>query len=93
MAGGSNHIALNLIMDSDFDSVFANNILATIREAFGSVWTTNVKNVKSDISNITVTNWPIDGSVAWNGSGKIYRDDKNSADRDHVAMLWAPGQN
>ncbi len=89
----ASRIAINIIIDSDFESTFSRNALATVREAFGAIWTTNVKNVESEVTNISVTNWPIPGSTPWNGNGTIYKDNQNSADHDHVAMIWNPDAN
>ena len=84
----SDHTAVNVIMDREMDSRFAKNLLASFREAFGSVWVKQAKRGDSDLTNILVSDWPIAGATSWNGSGDIYRDDRNTADRDHVALMW-----
>jgi spermidine synthase len=87
----SERTAVNVQMDRAIDSAFAKNVLASFREAFGSVWVKDVRRERddSDLTNILVTSWPASGSVSWNGSGEVYRDDKNTADRDHVALVWS----
>jgi spermidine synthase len=80
--------AANVVMDRDMESPFARNLLATFREAFGSVWTRDVVPGDDELTNVLVTNWPAQGSARWNGSGAVYRDDRNSSDRDHVEMIW-----
>jgi hypothetical protein len=81
-------VLVNVIMDRAMDSAFARNLLATFREAFGVVWVKDSKPGDSDLTNILVTSWPAAGSAPWNGTGAVYRDQKNTADRDHVAMIW-----
>jgi hypothetical protein len=77
-------------MDRTMDSAFAKNVLASFREAFGGIWVMDVRLKKdSDLTNILVTSWPAEGSVPWNGTGHVYRDDKNTADRDHVDLVWS----
>jgi spermidine synthase len=87
----SEHTAANVQMDPAMDSAFAKNVLATFREAFGAVWVKDVRSKRedSDLINILVTSWPASGSIAWNGSGNVYRDDRNNADRDHVDLVWS----
>ena len=84
-------MAVNVQMDRAMDSAFAKNVLASFREALGGVWVRDVrlKRDDTDLTNILVTSWPAGGSVAWNGSGDVYRDDRNSADRDHVDLVWS----
>jgi len=84
----SDHVAANVVMDRDVDSAFAHNALASFREALGAAWIIDVKAGDSEITNIRVTDWPANGSERWNGSGTPYRDDRNTADRDHVQMVW-----
>jgi hypothetical protein len=31
----------------------------------------------------------VEGSAAWTGAGTLYKDDKSTADRDHVRMVWS----
>jgi spermidine synthase len=84
----SEHTAANVVMDSEMESAFARNLLASFREAFGRVWVKKVKSGDDDLTNILVTDFPVEGAFAWNESGDAYRDDRNSADRDHVKMVW-----
>jgi spermidine synthase len=84
----SEHTAANVVMDSEMESAFARNLLASFREAFGRVWVKKVKSGDDDLTNILVTDFPVEGAFAWNESGDPYRDDRNSADRDHVEMVW-----
>ena len=84
----SERTAVNVQMDRTMDSAFAKNVLASFREAFGGIWVMDVRLKKdSDLTNILVTSWPAEGSVPWNGTGHVYRDDKNTADRDHVDLV------
>jgi spermidine synthase len=87
----SERTAANVQMDRAMNSAFARNVLASFREAFGAVWVKDVrlKSEDTDLTNILVTSWPVDGSAAWNGSGDVYRDDRNKADRDHVDLVWS----
>ncbi len=85
----SGRVAANMILDADLESEFARNVLTSFREAFGSVWVKDVDHRDSDLTNYLVTNWSIAGSSAWHGDGRIYTDNRNSADRDHVAMIWS----
>ncbi len=87
----SDRVALNAVMDRDVESAFARNVLASFREAFGAVWITDVKPGLADITNIMVTSWPAGGAERWDGQGTVYRDDRNTADRDHLAMVWSGG--
>ena len=84
----SQRVLVNVIMDRAMDSAFARNLLATFREAFGAVWVKDAKPGDSDLTNILVTSWPALRSAPWNGTGTVYRDQKNTADRDHVALIW-----
>ena len=85
----SDHVAANIIMDAEAKSEFARNVLASFRHVFGRVW---IKDLDPDgdsyTSNVMVTNWDLDGSSEWRGRGRIYTDDRNSGDRDHVNMMW-----
>jgi hypothetical protein len=63
-------------------------LLASFREAFGAVWLKDVRPGDSDTTNFLVTSWRASGSIPWNGTGEVYRDDKSTADRDHVELIW-----
>ena len=85
----SDHVAANVIMDRDVTSAFAQNLLASFKSVFAEVWIKDVSpGGDSDTTNFLVTNWEIPGAKAWNGKGVIYTDDRNTADRDHVDMIW-----
>lgn len=81
--------AVNLILDREAETEFAGNVLASFRKAFGRVWIKDVKPGDEDTTNFLVTNWEVPGSAEWTGAGRIYTDDRNTADRDHVDMIWA----
>jgi hypothetical protein len=85
----SDRVALNAVMDRHMESAFARNVLATFREAFGAAWVSDVNPGDDRLTNIMVTSWPAAGTLRWNGRGTVYRDDRNAADRDHVAMVWS----
>jgi spermidine synthase len=87
----SERTAVNVQMDRAMDSAFAKNVLASFREAFGAVWVMDAKPQRkdTDLTNVLVTSWPAEGSVRWNRTGDVYRDDKNTADRDHVDLVWS----
>ncbi|MEO8027099.1 MAG: fused MFS/spermidine synthase [Bryobacteraceae bacterium] len=83
------HTAINSIMDRAVASAFARNLLASFREAFGEVWLVDVRPEDTDtFTNYLVLNWPAEGAKRWNGSGTVYRDDRNAADRDRVSLIW-----
>jgi spermidine synthase len=85
----SERTVVNVQMDRVVESAFARNLLASFREAFGAVWLVDAKPEEdSETTNMLVVSWPAQGSKAWNGTGKPYRDDRNKADRDRVAMVW-----
>jgi hypothetical protein len=85
----SGHTAVNIIVDRTLQSAFARNVLASFRDAYGAVWVQDVKpGDEEDQTNVMVTSWPAEGSTAWNGQGRVYHDDRNSADRDHVNLVW-----
>ena len=84
----SDRVAVNVVMDRDMDSAFANNVLASFRAAYGQAWIRDVKPGDDPITNIMVTNWPASHTLRWDGSGTVYRDDRNTADRDHLRMMW-----
>jgi len=84
----SDRTAVNVIMDREMSSAFAKNFLASFREAFGSVWVKQAKRGEADLTNILVSDWPVAGATEWMGAGTVYRDDRNTADRDHVALIW-----
>jgi predicted membrane-bound spermidine synthase len=85
----SDRVAANIIMDSETESDFARNVLASFRHVFGRVW---IKDLDPDgdsyTSNVMVTNWDLEGSEEWTGRGRIYTDDRDSGDGDHVKMMW-----
>jgi hypothetical protein len=85
----SDRTVVNVIMDADLESAFALNFLASFREGFGAVW---VKDTKPDddayTTNIMVTNFPAAGSIAWTAGGRAYHDDRNTADQDHIKLIW-----
>jgi hypothetical protein len=85
----SEHTLVNAGLDRELESRFARNLLATFRDAFGDVWLIDAKpDDPNHMTNILVLNWPAQGSTHWTGSGSVYRDDRNSADRDRVALMW-----
>ena len=85
----SGRVAANMILDTDLESEFARNVLASFREAFGGVWVKDVDRRDSDLTNYLVTNWSVEGSSPWHGAGRTYSDNRNSADRDHISMIWS----
>ena len=85
----SERTAANVILDSGIKTEFARNVLATFRQVFGRIWTKDVDGGDSDPTNVMVTDWPIAGAAEWNGTGTVYQDDRNSADRDHTRMIWS----
>lgn len=84
----SSHTSMNAIMDRDLESAFTLNLLSSFRDAFGGVWLTDVAPGDSYLTNFLVTSWPVEGSTPWTGRGEVYHDDRNSADQDHVQMVW-----
>ncbi len=85
----SEHTLVNAGLDRPLESTFARNLLATFREAFGDAWIIDAKPGDPDeITNILILNWPAQGAKHWTGSGTVYRDDRNTADRDRVALMW-----
>ncbi len=84
----SDRTVVNVIMDGTLASAFANNLLASFREAFHGVWVKPLIVEDQKFINILVSNWPMAGSNPWNGRGIIYHDDKNTADRDWVRLRW-----
>ena len=84
----SGRVAANVIMDQEVESAFARNVLASFRRAFGRVWIKHVKPEDEDLTNIMVMNREAAGAVEWNGAGRLYTDDRNTADRDHVDLVW-----
>jgi spermidine synthase len=88
----SEHVAANVIMDQEVESAFARNVLASFREAFGRVWIKHVRLADEDLTNIMVTNGPVAGSLEWTGAGRLYTDNRNTADRDHVELVWGSGE-
>ena len=85
----SGHTAANVILDRNAESDFARNVLATFRQVFGRIWIKDVDPGDSDQTNYLITDWPIPGSAEWTGTGRVYLDDRNSADRDHTRMIWS----
>ena len=67
---------------------FARNVLASFRQACGRVWIKDVRPSEEDLTNFMVTNKSFAGSVEWKGKGEVYTDNRNTADRDHVALVW-----
>ena len=84
----SDRTVVNVIMDGTLASAFANNLLASFREAFHGVWVKPLMVEDQKFINVLVSNWPVAGSNPWNGRGIIYHDDKNTADRDWIRLLW-----
>jgi hypothetical protein len=84
----SDRTVVNVIMDGTLASAFANNLLASFRDAFHGVWVRPLIVEDQKFINILVSNWPMAGSNPWNGRGIIYHDDKNTADRDWVRLRW-----
>lgn len=88
VAAISDHTAMNIILDRDLESDFTRNVLASVREAWGAVWVQDAKPGDSFMTNILVTSWAAPDATEWKGAGVPYRDDRNSADRDHVSLVW-----
>jgi hypothetical protein len=85
----SKRTVANMILDRGAESQFAMNALATFRSVFGRVWIKDVNPGDSDFTNYLVSSWQIPGSQEWRGSGAIYTDDRENANREHVRMVWA----
>ena len=81
-------VAANVILDRGVASDFARNVLASFRQAFGAVFIKDVRPGDDDLTNIMVTNRPFAGTRPWQGAGTVYTDDRNTADRDHVELVW-----
>jgi spermidine synthase len=88
VAAVSEVVAANVIMDREMESPFARNVLASFRQACGRVWVKDVRPGDEDLTNIMVTNRPFAASAEWTGSGRPYTDNRNTADRDHVDLVW-----
>jgi spermidine synthase len=80
--------AANIILDRNLESRFAHSVLASFRQAFGHVWLKDVKPGDGDTTNFLVSDRATAGAVEWKGSGEIYSDNRNTADRDHVDLMW-----
>ncbi|MGB7762253.1 MAG: fused MFS/spermidine synthase [Bryobacteraceae bacterium] len=85
----SGRTAANVILDRGAESDFALNVLATFRQVFGRVWVKDVGPANADPTNYLITDWPIPGSAEFAGAGRVYLDDRNSADQDHTRMIWS----
>jgi hypothetical protein len=85
----SKRTVANVILDRDAESQFATNTLATFRRVFGRVWIKDVNPGDTDFTNYLVSSWEIPGSKEWRGSGAIYTDNRENANREHVRMVWA----
>ena len=85
----SDRTVVNAVVDRGLRSAFARNMLASFRDAFGGAWLMDAK-PKDDsfLTNMLVLSWPAPGSQVWSGTGQPYRDDRNDADRDRVALMW-----
>jgi predicted membrane-bound spermidine synthase len=88
----SDRTVVNVVMDGTLASTFANNLLASFRGAFHGVWVKPLIVEDQEFINVLVSNWPVAGSHPWNGRGIVYHDDRNSADRDWVRLLWRRGK-
>jgi len=87
----SDRTVVNAVLDRDLESDFARNLLASFREAYGTVWLMDAKpDDDSFLTNYLVMSRPATGSDPWNASGWAYHDDRNNADRDRVALMWGP---
>jgi predicted membrane-bound spermidine synthase len=84
----SKRTVANVILDHDAESSFATNALATFRSVFGRVWIKDVNPGDSDLTNYLVSSWEMPGSHEWRGSGLIYTDNRENANREHVRMVW-----
>ncbi|HEV2690681.1 MAG TPA: fused MFS/spermidine synthase, partial [Bryobacteraceae bacterium] len=61
----SEHVAANIQMDRNASSAFAKNVLASFQSALGRTWIKSVDVDDSDLTNMLVANWQIDGSAEW----------------------------
>jgi spermidine synthase len=84
----SGRAAANVILDRDLESAFARRVLATFRSVFGRVWVKDVRPGDSYATNFLVADFAFSGSREWTGEAAVYTDDRNTADRDHVEMMW-----
>jgi len=84
----SEHTGANVILDRDLETDFAQRVLATFRGVFGRVWVKDVRPGDSYVTNFLVSDFPLPGSTEWTGAAAVYTDDRNTADRDHVEMMW-----
>ena len=88
----SDRVTVNVVMDRAMNSAFAHNVLASFHDACGAVWVKDVKPGDSDLTNFLVSDWPISGATRWDGAGEPYRDDRSTADGDHLRMVWSFGR-
>lgn len=84
----SRHTLANVILDTDCDSDFARNVLATFRSVFGRIWIKDAHPGDTDLANILVASWQMEGSEEWKGKGTGYTDNRTNANREHVRMIW-----
>ena len=88
VAAISDHTVVNAILDGDLNSDFAHDLLASFSAAFHEVWVKPLIVEDQMLNNVLVSNWQEAGAQAWNGQGRVYRDDKSTADRDWVRLAW-----
>lgn len=85
----ADRVVVNSILDPNLESAFAANLLESFRAGCGGAWVLDTDPDRdADTTNVRVTNWAAPGSSPWSGRGRAYHDDKNTADRDHVSLIW-----
>lgn len=57
-----------------------------LRKSGRGVWTRDANPTSGRLTNILVASWPAPGYAAWTGTGAVWTDDRNSADRDRTVM-------
>jgi hypothetical protein len=80
----------NLIMDSDYSSSFATNLLTTLDTTLSGAYLRKVsKGSANGLDNFVVVNEPIHASYQpVDKAGKVYTDDHRSTEIDIVQMFW-----
>lgn len=83
-------IMSNLIMDSDYSSSFATNLLTTLDTTLSGAYLRKVsKGSANGLDNFVVVNEPIHASYQpVDKAGKVYTDDHRSTEIDIVQMFW-----
>jgi len=81
-------VVLNLVMDEEMKSSYAQNILSTLQETWSDLYFKDVLNVDGISNFVVVTSGFVDYDLISEVDAEVYFDDKHSAEIDKFLLFY-----